>query len=132
MKRVELAERAENWKTCSSGRYPILCDRSLLSEAQITQVEKAEKVAKKSNSKHSAIRPSRSRGYSGACDSGHWIQEVTSDGSIVTLEDGSIWKVSHIDTIDSMLWLPVDNITACDDKLINIDQSEAVDAEKLN
>lgn len=42
---------------------------------------------------------------------GHWIDEVTSGGAIVTLEDGSMWEISSIDRIDTSLWLPVTDIT---------------------
>ena len=38
------------------------------------------------------------------CENGHWLQSKTSEGSILTLEDGSIWQVNSIDTIDSQLW----------------------------
>jgi hypothetical protein len=42
---------------------------------------------------------------------GHWIDEVSSSGAIVTLEDGSMWEISSIDRIDTSLWLPVTDIT---------------------
>jgi len=66
-----------------------------------------------------------------ACDDGHWVQSVSGDGSIVILEDGSVWQVSPIDAIDSMLWLPTTEIMACDDKLINTDDGETVDAIRI-
>jgi len=65
------------------------------------------------------------------CESGHWIQEVSGNGSVVILEDGSVWKISSIDTITSTLWLPTTEITSCDDKLINMDDNEIVEAIKL-
>ena len=65
------------------------------------------------------------------CESGHWIQEVSENGSIVILEDGTVYQVSSLDTIISSLWLPITSITACDYKLINIDDGEIVEARKL-
>jgi len=49
----------------------------------------------------------------------------------VILEDGSVWEIDEVDRIDTRLWLPTTNITACDDKLINIDDKEVVDAKRL-
>ncbi|MDD2309673.1 MAG: hypothetical protein PHH91_08850 [Desulfuromonadaceae bacterium] len=66
-----------------------------------------------------------------ACEDGHWIQSVSSDGAIIKLEDGSIWEVDSGDAITSMLWLPTTGIVACDDKLINTDDDEKVDANRL-
>ena len=65
------------------------------------------------------------------CESGHWIQEVLSNGEIIILEDGSVWRVDSVDTIDSALWLPISDIIACDDKLINTDDNESVDAIRI-
>jgi hypothetical protein len=42
---------------------------------------------------------------------GHWISEVSSNGAIITLEDGSLWEVSALDRVDTALWLPTTNIT---------------------
>jgi hypothetical protein len=53
------------------------------------------------------------------------------DGSIVKLEDGSLWQVDGADTVDSALWLPTDEIVTCDGKLINTDDKESVAAEKI-
>jgi len=66
-----------------------------------------------------------------ACEAGHWIQSVSSDGTIIKLEDGSVWEVDSLDTITSMLWLSLTEIVACDDKLINTDDGEKVDATRL-
>ena len=42
--------------------------------------------------------------------SGHWIQEVSSNGRLVTLEDGSLWEISSLDQIHTALWLPITDI----------------------
>jgi len=66
-----------------------------------------------------------------SCEDGHWVKSVSSDGAVVILEDGSVWEIDEIDRIDTRLWLPTTNITACDDKLINTDDKEVVDAKRL-
>jgi hypothetical protein len=66
-----------------------------------------------------------------ACEDGHWIDSVTSDGRIVVLEDGSVWEIDAVDRITTMLWLPTSDIVACDDKLINMDDDEVVNAARI-
>lgn len=39
-----------------------------------------------------------------------WIDEVTSDGAVIILADDTIWRVSALDRIDTMLWLPTETI----------------------
>ncbi|HZZ93036.1 MAG TPA: hypothetical protein VFE23_10760 [Usitatibacter sp.] len=67
----------------------------------------------------------------GDCESGHWVESVSDDGSIVKLEDGSIWEVDAGDNIDSALWLPTTDIVACADKLINTEDNEKVGATRI-
>lgn len=66
-----------------------------------------------------------------ACESGHWIKSKSSDGSVVVLEDNSVWEIDSIDRIDSTLWLPIENIVVCDDELINSDTGDKVSATPL-
>src|SRR5205085_2528694 len=66
-----------------------------------------------------------------ACEDGHWIESITSDGKIIKLEDGSVWQVDDVDAVDSSLWLPASEIIACDDKLISTDDKEKVSASRL-
>ncbi|NID06834.1 hypothetical protein HBF26_18250 [Luteibacter jiangsuensis] len=66
-----------------------------------------------------------------ACDSGYWVQSVADDGGIIVLNDGTIWEVSSIDKIDSALWLPMTEVVVCDDKLINVDDNETVEATRI-
>ena len=73
----------------------------------------------------------RGRFGSSGCETDHWIDSVSSDGGIIKLEDGSIWQVNVIDRITSTLWLPISDIVACDDKLINTDDNESVEATRL-
>ena len=65
------------------------------------------------------------------CESGHWIESVMDDGNLVKLEDGSIWKIDPVDTVDSSLWLATSDIVACDGKLINTDDNEVVSAKRI-
>jgi hypothetical protein len=54
------------------------------------------------------------------------------DGKIVKLEDGSVWQVDDADTVDSVLWLPITDIVACDSQLINTDDNETVSATQIH
>jgi hypothetical protein len=63
-----------------------------------------------------------------ACEAGHWIDTVSDDGTIVILEDGSVWRIDGVDAIDTQLWLPTTDIVACPDKLINTEDKEIVSA----
>ena len=40
----------------------------------------------------------------------HWVQETTGSGSLIRLEDNSLWEISPIDRINTILWLPLDNV----------------------
>lgn len=66
-----------------------------------------------------------------ACEPGHWIKSKSSDGSVVVLEDNSVWEVDSIDRINSTLWLPFENMIVCDDELINSDTGDKVSARQL-
>lgn len=67
---------------------------------------------------------------SSGCERGHWVRSVADRGGVVVLEDGSVWLVSPLDKITTMLWLPVTNVLACDDKLVNLDNGETVQARR--
>src|SRR5437762_2992134 len=43
-------------------------------------------------------------------DGQYWIDSI-SDGSVITLKDGSVGLVSPVDTVTTSIWLDVDNIT---------------------
>ncbi|MFO1505935.1 MAG: hypothetical protein U1F23_02460 [Lysobacterales bacterium] len=67
----------------------------------------------------------------GSCESGLSVRSKADDGSIVILDDGSVWQVSSVDTVDARLWLPAEQIVACDDKLINTDDNSTVEAQRI-
>ena len=46
---------------------------------------------------------------------GHWVDEVSSNGAIVTLEDGSMWEIVSSDQVDTAIWLPTTDITVMRD-----------------
>lgn len=62
----------------------------------------------------------------------HWIQSVSSDGLIIKIEDGSLWKVDNIDRIYTALWLVTENVIILDDKhMINTDNNKNVSVTKI-
>lgn len=77
------------------------------------------------------VLPSRSQFQHRDCETGHWVQSVSDDGSIVKLEDGSVWRVSDVDTVDTAVWLPTEDVITCDGKLVNTDSGDSVQASRL-
>lgn len=133
---VAEAERRENLSMCLNGRYPSLCNKGLLTKEQLAHAEAAEQRARASAPSTSARAGAAPRvgGYRGRrsdCETGHWVDSVSNSGEIVKLEDGSIWQVDLVDRIDTMLWLPITDIIVCDDRLINADDNETVQARRL-
>ena len=70
-----------------------------------------------------------------ATGAGHWISGTMDDGSYILLEDGSLWKLSSLDRIDTGLWLPKEEIIVIENphglfpyKLINNSQGDIVEA----
>jgi hypothetical protein len=70
-----------------------------------------------------------------ATGGGHWIEEVTSDGGVIILEDDSVWSVSALDQVETSLWLPISNVMVVDGSdpgypylLINTDDGEKAEA----
>ena len=75
-----------------------------------------------------------SSGVLADCESGHWIKTKSEDGTILTLEDGSVWKVLNGGEVDSQLWVDADDVLVCDDgTIINKDEdNEQVDVQLLS
>lgn len=62
-----------------------------------------------------------------------WIKSKSSDGSVIVLSMGSVWEIDSMDRIDSMLWLPVDDVLVCDEGyIINTGSGEKVGARQLS
>lgn len=133
LRQVITAEESENLRTCLTGRHPSLCDKSFLTKKQLSQTQAAENRIEEARKQHIGKMPVlRSRGStSSGCESDHWVESVSDTGQIIKLEDGSIWEVDAGDAVDSALWLPTTDIVACDDKLINTDDNEAVSAMRI-
>lgn len=66
-----------------------------------------------------------------ACESGHWVKSIQADGKIVILEDGSVWEIDDGDVADTATWTATTEIVVCDDKLVNTDDDETVDATRI-
>ncbi len=131
LNQVREAENAENLRTCLTGRFPTLCNRSRLTLEEAKSVAEAEKrVAANSNTRSTISSQRRSR--PGDCESGHWIDSVSSDGKVLKLEDGSVWLVDDVDTVISSLWLPTTEVIICSSKIINTDDNESVEATPLS
>jgi hypothetical protein len=60
-----------------------------------------------------------------ACDKGHWVQAVSEDGEVVTLEDGTVWLVDALDRVDTALWPLTADIIVCDGQLFNAEDNES-------
>lgn len=60
----------------------------------------------------------------------HYISQVTANGEIIIMDDGSIYKVYSYDASTSNLWLPLSNVVVTSDKIINVDDGETVDYER--
>jgi len=68
----------------------------------------------------------------GRCGSGHWISSNVDEGKYIKLEDGSLWEIDDVDTVDSSLWLETDEITVCPGKLIDTDDNTSAGAKRVN
>jgi len=84
-------------------------------------------------------RPSSSPLLYTATGSGHWIEEVSSSGRFIKLEDGSLWEISDLDQVDTNLWLAVSNIIVLENdhplypyKLVNTSDGETAEAKLIS
>ncbi len=66
------------------------------------------------------------------------IQAVMDDGKLISMDNGSIWQVEELDAINSMLWLPLTDVTVIDGdgieypyKLVNTEDNEIVNAKRI-
>lgn len=59
-----------------------------------------------------------------------WIQEVSSGGKVITTPEYVI-IVTDYDTFDTQLWLPMSNVVITDDYIINVDDGEKAEIEKI-
>lgn len=76
-------------------------------------------------------------GYVGV-GGGHWVKQVIDSGRMLLLEDGSLWDIAALDRIDTVLWLPMTEITVLENptgllpyKLVNTDDGEVAEARYI-
>jgi hypothetical protein len=65
------------------------------------------------------------------CDEAQMIKEKNSDGSMVTLDDGSVWEVNRIDRSYIISWPLETEVIACDATLTKADNGEVVEAMRI-
>ena len=70
---------------------------------------------------------------------GHWMSKKIDGGRFIKLEDGSLWEISSIDRINTMLWLVTEEITVIESsnplypyKLINNDSGDTAEAKLIS
>lgn len=93
--------RATSVDSLSPGQRPAL-DR-WLSDYTLKVIQFAR------NSQPSAISRPTGSTYLGS-SGGHWIKSKADNGTIVVLEDGSMWRINSLDRIYTALWLPISNV----------------------
>ena len=66
---------------------------------------------------------------------GHWIDDISSTGATITLDDGSVWLISPLDQAASSIWLPIDNVVVRHSRdpsypylIVNTDEGETASA----
>jgi hypothetical protein len=129
--RVQSAEKSENLRSCVDGRYSAICNHSLLTSEQAKSVAAAEaKVARSQTSAPANVGAPRGK-QSEICMSGLSIDSVEVDGKVIKLDDGSMWEVDDVDTVDTALWLAVDDVVLCDGRIINKDEKESADVTPI-
>lgn len=68
---------------------------------------------------------------SGECQRSQRISDVSRNGEIVTLLDGSVYQIDAVGQIRTMLWLPTQQVIACGRQLINVQRGQEVGATRL-
>lgn len=65
------------------------------------------------------------------CTTGHWINEVSSNGAVILLEDGTAWSVAGHHQHRTAIWLPVTKVAVCREGLINLRKDQFVSASRM-
>jgi hypothetical protein len=67
-----------------------------------------------------------------ACDDGYSISAVLADGSVIKLDDDSLWRVNPADVATASSWTEMSDVLVCDDeKIINVDDDETVYVRRI-
>lgn len=61
-------------------------------------------------------------GLAQACED-ESIESVSSDGEIIIMISGAVYRVDLADQVDTALWLPADDVLVCDSQIINKDEN---------
>jgi hypothetical protein len=72
-------------------------------------------------------------GYSQSCDDDS-IQTVSTDGSIIVMISGAVYRVDPLDRVDTALWLPAEDVLICGDgtEIVNTDENgERANVQRL-
>ena len=71
---------------------------------------------------------------------GHWVAKNIDGGTLIVLEDGSLWQINPFERINAALWLPISNISVTESTsgslsynylLVNTDDGEKAHAKYL-
>ncbi len=65
-----------------------------------------------------------------ACEE-HWGRQISDQGHLVKLEDGSLWRIDSRDAARSALWLQFAEVAVCGSKLINEDTRQELRADRI-
>ena len=83
-------------------------EESMLDENMpVLSISYLDYVESKEKSRHDVARELEQ------CETGHWIGKVSDNGSVIVLEDDSIWIVETQQQADASEWLSGDLVTAC-------------------
>jgi len=129
-KEARAAENRENLQLCLIGKYPVLCNHVLLTSEQAKAVSAAEAKVASSRTSRTVAAPTPKTKSKG-CVSGLSIESVEGDGKVIKLDDGSMWEVDDVDTMDTALWLATEDVVLCDGKIINTDDKESADVTPI-
>jgi len=58
------------------------------------------------------------------------IQDITYEGRLIILDDGTRWKVDGVDASVAELWSALDKVVVIDDEMFKLDDSEKVSVEE--
>ncbi|SRR6266480_5013865 len=134
--------------TFARAQEPLPLDKIMSKEDQqsigVSQMSEAQRAALERWATRFALQvvaaSSKKAGgaYAGATE-GHWVKSKIDGGSIIQLEDGSMWQISPIDKIETTLWLPTEGITIIESKnpmfpykLINGDGKSSAEAKFIS
>lgn len=104
------------WETYDSISYSWSSyDSVIIYDDKMINLDEEEIVEVISISQSEIIKPFSKKSLVGGnyigIGGGHWIKKIESGGKIIILEDHSVWEISAMDRIYSVLWLPTTSIT---------------------